>query len=151
MAIADLPEIRTGAVISHQCEAVVFDERMQIFPRCQVLGAEQEIGAHRRAAGTVRQSPARKGVVHSIFFPDARIEYSIRERRPVGAFVRNNSFAGNLLPIQQKGIAGHGNHVAHLCSVIHRDNPIFLNERRAGVTASFRVGVDCIGQISPVD
>ena len=44
-----------------------------------------------------------------------------------------------------------GYHVAHLGAVIDGDHPVLFDQRRARKAAFFRIGVDGIGQILPVD
>ena len=148
--VANRPEIGTRAVVSHHREPVVFDERMQIRPIGEVLRTQQEIRPNPLAAGA-RQRTARKRVIHPVFFPDARVKHPVGRNRSIGVHHRNHGLARHLFPVQQQRIAGHRNHIAHLRPVIHRNHAVFLHKRGAGKALLFRIGINGIGQIPPVN
>ena len=59
--------------------------------------------------------------------------------------------AGDFLPVEEQGIAGNRDHVAHHSPVVHGDHTVVLHQRAARVTAALRVRIDAVGQVPPVD
>ena len=151
VAVADWPEIGAGAVVADEREAVIFHKRVQIVPVDQVRRAEEEVGARASAGCCVGQGTAGKGVVVVPFLPDAGIEDPVGQGRAVGAGLGNDRRAGELFPVEQQRIVRDGHHVAHLGAVIHGNNSIVFDQRRARIAAFLRIGVDGIGKVLPVD
>ncbi len=149
--VADGPEVRTCAVVAHQREHIVLGEGMQVLPGLQVLRSEDEVGRDPLAAGPVGQGAAREGVVDAVLLPDAGVEHRVLARRAVVVRDGDDRLAGDLLPVEQEGVAGDGDHVADLRPVVDRYHPVVLGEGTAGEAALLRVGVYCIGQVAPVD
>ena len=169
VALADGPEVRAAAIVTRQPEDVVFEERMQVLPRRQIVRAEEELRPHPLPAGLVRQRAARDRVVGIALLPDTRVVDEVdrtgRRRgaahagqrlvpggvRPDRARVGDDRGPRDLLPIQQQRIARHGHHVAELVAVIHRDHAIGLHQRRARPAGFLGARRDRVGQVAPVD
>lgn len=56
-----------------------------------------------------------------------------------------------LFPIEQERIGRDGNHVADLGAVVHGDDAVVFHQGCAGIAAFLWVGINGIGQISPMD
>ena len=55
------------------------------------------------------------------------------------------------LPVQQQRIVGHGDHIADLGAVVHRDDPVLFDKRGTGITFIFRAGIQGVGQVLPMN
>ena len=55
--VSDRPEIRTGAIISHQGKLIIFDKGVQILPTSQVFGTEKEVSTNRFPRRTIGSVP----------------------------------------------------------------------------------------------
>ncbi|MBA7677391.1 hypothetical protein ES703_85648 [subsurface metagenome] len=63
----------------------------------------------------------------------------------------DDCLACNLLPVQEKRIVGYSDHITDHRPVIHCDHAVFFDECRAGKTTSFRIGINRIGKVAPMD
>ncbi len=60
VAIADRPEIGAGAVVADEGKPVALDKGMEILPRHEVSGSQQEVGARALSGGGVGKGAARE-------------------------------------------------------------------------------------------
>ena len=105
VAVADGPEIGTGAVVSHQGVVVVLDEGMQVGPVGEILGAEQVVGAPRLAGRSLRLGAGGQRIVDSVLLPDTWIEHVVRRGRSVLRRHGDDGLSRDLLPVEEQGIA----------------------------------------------
>ena len=96
------PEVRTGAVVADEGEGVVLDERVQVLPVLEVVGTQQEVGAHRFSRRPLRLGPGRQRVVGAPLLPDAGVEHPVRQLGAVRGPHRDHRFVGHLLPVEQQ-------------------------------------------------
>ena len=64
---------------------------------------------------------------------------------------RDDRVAGDLFPVEEERVAGHGDQVAGLRAVVHSDDTILLDERASAETLLFDAQVDRQGEVFPVD
>ena len=70
---------------------------------------------------------------------------------PVCSGVGTTGWPVTFSQLSSSGVARDGDHVADLRAVVHRYNPVILDESRAREAALFRVGVDGVRKVAPVD
>ena len=148
--VADRPEVGDGPVLTRGGEDVVLDETPQVDPALEVLRVEQELRHAAVLEDRAVDVAAGERVVAVFLAPDAGIADAVGVARGIRLDAGYDRLAGQLLPVEQQGVGGDGDHGALVDAVVAGEDAVLLDQGGAAEALVLRVGVDGQRQVAPV-